>query len=594
MLPSVSRAAVAGGGTKTTLTLRCNADATKSWVASVDPEDVESFQLTLSYDPLRAAPDTTFGQNGVIFSFPFVGSSVIDAAAGKITVTGSTPTLRDGDVNIFEIVFTDLQPGLATDSVFFTVGGLLPTDSITTRDTSTNATVIIPSAQIGQVSRAAVSTMSPFDWDPDGIYNNGTKGGAGTWNLTSNHFDNLPTIGTHGNDPALLDVGWSTAVNSTANNIAVFGGNVGTGQVTVQGSIPVGGFQFDMPGYHLSGGTLLLSPGTGSSVNVEIRDGTATINTVLANGGLVPTGLTKIGPGTLVLAGANTYTGPTAINSGAVQIAADQNLGAAPSAATPGMLALNGGTLSVTSAMTLNANRGVMLSAANGTVDVAVGGNLSYAGVIAGAGGLTKVGPGALFISGNNSFTGGTTVLGGDLINAGSLVSGVTVLNGGRLRGGGSISGPVNLGAGGILHPSATGAPTTMNLGSITMNVGSSFELTLNSASTLADKLVVSNGTTIGNGAQLIVQDSGSALLPQGISFIIIDNAPSTTMSGFFAGLPDGSSFTSGLNTFQIEYDAGSGLNDVQLTVVPEPSSALLLTAALALGGARRLRSRRR
>ena len=50
-----------------------------------------------------------------------------------------------------------------------------------------------------------------------------------------------------------------------------FGGNPGTGLVTVQGSIPIGGLQFDMGGYQLSGGTLLLSPTYQSAATVEIR-----------------------------------------------------------------------------------------------------------------------------------------------------------------------------------------------------------------------------------------------------------------------------------------------------------------------------------
>ena len=132
-----------------------------------------------------------------------------------------------------------------------------------------------------------------------------------------------------------------------------------------------------------------------------------------------------------------------------------------------------------------------------------------------------------------------------------------------------------------------------MSIGSLSLNSDAVFQLTLNSNSALADELFVSGGTTLGSGvAQLTVQDLGSTVLLPGTIFTIIDNTPSATMSGFFNGLPDGASFLSGLNTFQIDYDAGANSNDVKLTVAPEPSSTLLLAATLALGGARRRRSR--
>jgi autotransporter-associated beta strand protein len=113
--------------------------------------------------------------------------------------------------------------------------------------------------------------------------------------------------------------------------------------------------------------------------------------------------------GTTVLTGANTYTGGTTINGGALQLG-------------------NGGTT----------------GSIAGDVALSNGGNLAfkrsdavtYAGVVSGNGSLTQSGAGTLTLSGTNTYTGGTTVNAG-LINFTSLANfgtGNLALNGGGLQ----------------------------------------------------------------------------------------------------------------------------------------------------------------
>ena len=581
---SQGAAATPDGATYTTKTLTYVAGVAK-WVSKTDPAEVQAFQYTITFDAGRARFNTTAGVLSKIpFNVSFVDNTV--GAAGSLVISGSTPIgqVKPGDVDLFEIVFDDLQPGQPINNVVFTVGGgandfLKPYDPV--------LAVFLPNitgAANLQVSRAVTPGILPMGWDPDGTYNNGTMGGPGVWNTASTSFDAMPL-------PAVLNGGQAPADSAWTNgtNLAVFGGNPGSGLVTVSGNISVGGFQFDMPGYQLSGGTLTLTTPVGAVPTMEVRVGEVAINSPVDG----TAGFVKNGVGTLTLGGNNAFTGAVKINAGTVQVSADQNLGTAPPVATPGMLVLAGGTLRVSSTMTLNSNRGVDLSGAGGTVDVALGGNLTYAGVIDGSGSLTKVGAGTLTLLGNSTFSGGMTIIAGTLVNNGSLAGNVAVLGGTQLSGGGSISGLVTIGPGGHLHPSVGGVPVTMNLGSVTLNSSAIFDFALNSNSALADKLIVSSGTDLGTGtAQLSVQDFGFTPLLPGTAFTIIDNV-SGPMSGFFNGLPEGASVTAGANTFRINYSAGSGANDVLLTVVPEPASALLLTAALALGSARRLRPRR-
>ena len=438
-------------------------------------------------------------------------------------------------------------------------------------------------------TRTATAGVSPMIWDPDLNYNNRTTGGAGVWDLSSQtRFDPLPTLIQN---QTLANTSWNNVTNQ--HDIAVFGGNPGTGLVTLGANIAAGGLQFDMSGYQLSGSTLTLTAPSGAVPNIEIRDGTATINSVLAG-----SGFTKNGPGTLVLGNANNaYNGPTTITGGAIQIFADGNLGIAPPSPTPGMLALNGGTVKVANVMTLNANRGISLSGTGGTFDVAPGGSLIYAGIIEGAGALTKTNSGTLTLSGNNSFGGGTTIAGGTLINNGSLASTVTVTSG-RLSGGGSINAPVVIGDGvgagdALLQPASAGVPVTMPMLGLSLNSDAAFVLTLDSTHLTADQLFMGGMVTLGNGIALFnAVDVGNVMVSLGTTFTIVNNTVSTT-TGFFKNLPPGSTFSAGSNKYEIDYHVGPTSNNVSVKVVPEPSTSALLAAALLIaGGSRRARLR--
>ena len=118
--------------------------------------------------------------------------------------------------------------------------------------------------------------------------------------------------------------------------------------------------------------------------------------------------LTKAGAGTLLLYGANTYTGGTILNAGTVYITNDFNLGAAGSA----MTFANNATLRTTNTIIL-ANRAVTLNTGGGTFNVDPVSTLTITNLVTGAGGLTKSGTGTLMLVGTNTYTGATTVSAG-------------------------------------------------------------------------------------------------------------------------------------------------------------------------------------
>jgi len=65
-----------------------------------------------------------------------------------------------------------------------------------------------------------------------------------------------------------------------------------------------------------------------------------------------------------------------------------------------------------------------------------------------------------------------------------------------------------------------------------------------------------------------LFQDVGTALLPPGTTFTVINNIAATPITGTFSNLADGAIITIGSNTFQTSYEGGDG-NDLTLTVVP-------------------------
>ncbi|MFD1490986.1 beta strand repeat-containing protein, partial [Ancylobacter vacuolatus] len=219
-------------------------------------------------------------------------------------------------------------------------------------------------------------------------------GGTGTW--TAGAQTNW--INASGTIPQ----GWNGA-------FAVFQGSPGTVTVdNTDGQVSATGLQFVETGYGVSGGALLLA---GEAPVIRVGDGTEEGASTVATIGSVLTGthgLEKADYGTLVLTGANLYTGGTVISGGTLQIGD------------------GGASGSILGDVTNNS-----VLAFNRSDDV------TMAGAISGSGALVQAGEGTLYLTGANTSTGGTTIASGTLrVDAASALGsgGLTVDTEGTLR----------------------------------------------------------------------------------------------------------------------------------------------------------------
>jgi autotransporter-associated beta strand protein len=263
---------------------------------------------------------------------------------------------------------------------------------------------------ITAVSVPSASAQQNLTWDVNGAA--AGTGGSGTWDTTSAFWHDGAAFQT-----------W----NNAALDNAIFGGTAGN--IVLGTPVTVHDMTFNVGGYlFTTAGTI-----TFGGINPTITTNVGTTQLFPALGG--STGFTKNGPATLQLGGISTgYTGVTTLNEGRLVLsstlalgfstAADRlvlNNGTTLSISTPPLTynyTLTGGTVNVelnlstwSGVPTLTAPTTVILSGANtaGTLS----GNLADTG--ADILSLTRNSTGRVTLSGNNSYTGATTVTRGTL-----------------------------------------------------------------------------------------------------------------------------------------------------------------------------------
>lgn len=139
----------------------------------------------------------------------------------------------------------------------------------------------------------------------------------------------------------------------------------------------------------------------------------------------------KTGASSWVLNNVTDADTPWTLYDGVLQIAQDGALGSDSS-----VLTFDGGTLQLSNSFDLE--RAVVLESAGGTLDTQQH-NTTISQSVTGSGGLTKLGSGALTMTGDSTYTGTTTLAEGSLDVTGSLIGDVTAKSMTQLSGTGSI-----------------------------------------------------------------------------------------------------------------------------------------------------------
>ncbi|MFO1486362.1 MAG: autotransporter-associated beta strand repeat-containing protein [Verrucomicrobiaceae bacterium] len=240
--------------------------------------------------------------------------------------------------------------------------------------------------------------------------------------------------------------------------------------------------------------TLAAVPVAGATFSTVVKSGGANISVTGSNTLTIQTaltedisstggGLTKSNTGTLILSGANTYTGLTTVSGGMLTLSnslalqnstLDTTNSIASSSTTTGLKT----TVTTLTLGGLSGNKDLssLFNAANGystvtalTLNPGTGATPSYSGIIAnGASGmtLTKTGNGTQILTGANTYTGVTTISGGSVIlGSGTGTTGtgaVTVQTGSTILGTGVVRGTTfTLDNGATLRPGDSAADSS-------------------------------------------------------------------------------------------------------------------------------------
>ncbi|OAI01770.1 hypothetical protein A1353_00690 [Methylomonas methanica] len=514
--------------------------------------------LTLSSTSNSTATTTALTATGGTLSVGAATTMVGGAVTlngGSLTITGSGDTYANAitlanDATITNANAATLSGAITGAQALTKAGaGTLTLSSTSNSGAATTLTVTAGTVSVASDSRLVGGAVTLNGGTLNLANNAGTLdndialgSGNGTISVTNGAATLSGVISGTGSltktgGPALTLSGNNSYSGGTtirgANGVSITGSstgamNLGTGAVTVWGN------------------SALTITGTSTTVsnNITLQDdsdpGTsATItnaNAVTLSGVLSGAeALTKVGAGTLSLTGSNTHTGAVAVSVGGLTLVGGSSIGntSAVTVDSGATLTLGGGAETIGSlAGAGNVVLSYRLTAGGDSTSTVFSGAISSTNTS----GLTKTGSGTLMLTGNNTYTGSTTVAAGTLTanrvggaladtTAVSVASGATFtawtdetigsvagagnvsLNSGTLTvGGNATSAEVSGVVSGNGNLNKTGSGTFALSGSNTYTGSTTVSAGTLEAKNAAALGTTGGGTTVSSGAALAVQ----------------------------------------------------------------------------------------
>ncbi|MCX6269862.1 MAG: autotransporter-associated beta strand repeat-containing protein [Bacteroidetes bacterium] len=304
----------------------------------------------------------------------------------------------------------------------------------------TNAGTILGSSKSLTLGGSGNGSISSIIGTVSGLV---TKNGTGTWTLSgSSTYTGTTTINAGTLKLGAAGDGTNTPTGTVAGGISITAGAVfdlngytlsTTEALTIRGTgISSGGALINSSGTSVTYSGLI-SLGSASSIMTNAGDinitnaGTVSGSYALTLGGsgngsissiigIGTSSLTKTGTGTWTLSGANTYTGVTTISEGTLKLGASERIGNTSDLTVNGTFDLGGYSETVAAL----SGSGTITSSAAGSLTLTAGDadNTTYSGVIQNGSAtvsFTKAGGGILTLTGNNIYTGTTTISAGTL-----------------------------------------------------------------------------------------------------------------------------------------------------------------------------------
>jgi autotransporter-associated beta strand protein len=366
------------------------------------------------------------------------------ASAGTLT-ENTALTLSPGSVLKFDFTSSgsvDLISVANPNSLTINGGGISLFDtSGTNQFTTPGVYQLIGYSGVLNGSAGSLSVLNP---------NNGfsyafsTSGGFVDLTIAAANFWN------GGGNPAFAwsnTANWSASQAPTNGQPVIFAGTVGLSNTNDIASLNAAGitFQNTAGAFTLTGNSVQLS---GPIVNSSAATQTIGLSMVLTGGNQTITaasgnivlagvlddagsgyGITTAGANTITLSAANTFSGPTTVTAGKLDLANGLALQNSTLTLNAGSLVFDNSVASAAFTLGGLGGAGNINLSANITsypVALTVGGNgasTTYSGVLSGLGSLNKSGSGTLFLNGANTFSGNTLISAGvlQLLNGSAL-----------------------------------------------------------------------------------------------------------------------------------------------------------------------------